>query len=72
MLDLNISESVYYEHSAPDHSSHAFACDPNYVNPENSYGFENGPNGIRMRCLYKKNYLDLMFDYTVDFWRKYP
>ena len=41
------------------------------MNPENSYGFENGPNGLTRRCLYKKDYLDYLFDYTYDFWNKY-
>ena len=41
------------------------------MNPENSYGFENGPNGLVRRCLYKNDYLNYLFNYTYDFWNKY-
>eukprot|EP00828_Plagiopyla_frontata_P043198 TRINITY_DN6675_c0_g1_i1.p1 TRINITY_DN6675_c0_g1~~TRINITY_DN6675_c0_g1_i1.p1 ORF type:complete len:256 (-),score=31.13 TRINITY_DN6675_c0_g1_i1:57-824(-) len=71
MIDINETEGIYFQHSSPDHSSYAFACDPNYVNPENSYGFENGPNGLLRRCLYKQDYVDYLFNYTYDFWTKY-
>lgn len=42
----------YVENNSADHESMSAACDPNYHNPENSFGPFQGPFSIVRRCLY--------------------
>lgn len=55
----------YVVNNNADHESMAAACDPNYHNPENSFGPFQGPFSIIRRCLYGKD----TFEHVMEFGR---
>lgn len=54
-----------------DHESIAFACDPNYHDPENSFSPYMGPFSILRRCLYGKDTYEYVFEFGRNFLSKY-
>eukprot|EP00827_Trimyema_finlayi_P005090 TRINITY_DN527_c0_g2_i1.p1 TRINITY_DN527_c0_g2~~TRINITY_DN527_c0_g2_i1.p1 ORF type:complete len:352 (+),score=100.79 TRINITY_DN527_c0_g2_i1:339-1394(+) len=71
MSSLNIKENKYFMHEPADHDSYAFACDPNYFQPKNPYGFKQGGNSIFKRCLYGKDFSKYLLDYGANFLETY-
>ena len=57
----------YVENNNADHESISPACDPNYHNPENSFGPFQGPFSIIRRCSYKQD----TFEHVLEFGRKF-
>ena len=52
----------------PDHDGTTLFSDPNYYTYPSSL---NGPYGIVFRCLYGKQVIEYLFDYTFAFWDAY-
>lgn len=61
----------YVENNNADHESIAFACDPNYHDPENSFSPYMGPFSILRRCLYGKDTFEYVFDFGRNFINTY-
>lgn len=61
----------YVINNPADHESIAFACDPNYHDPQNSFSPYMGPFSIFRRCLYGKDTYDHVFEFGRNFLNTY-
>eukprot|EP00347_Sterkiella_histriomuscorum_P004377 403360691 len=67
IFEMGAHVMKYVENNSADHESMSAACDPNYHNPENSFGPFQGPFSIVRRCLYGKD----TFEHVMEFGRQF-
>ena len=60
-------EISMFETTRFDHEGHAFACDPNFQDPEHFYGNAQGPYSAGKRCLYVQPVANYVTDYALGF-----